>query len=153
MSEQDDLLEQAFNGEDDEEGYDLSDVEEQSFEALPAGDYVATVIEVKLEHIKNGDNKGQPKYAIRFQLDGTNKPIFAHWGLTGKSAGWTKGKLKALGVDVTQKVTPSKIMDRVAVLTLSVRKDKATDNEIESINSDPAAVAALREETPSEDLK
>lgn len=147
MSEQDDLLDQAFDSEGDEEGYDLSDVQEQSFSALPAGDYVGEVIEVKYATVKGGKNKGAPKFAIRFAIEGSKKPIFAHWVLTGDSAGWTKGKLKALGVDVTEKVTPSKVMNKVAVLTLSVRADKPSENEIESINSDEARIDAVRSES------
>lgn len=150
-TEQERLLQEALEaqagGSGDEEGYDLSDVEEQSFEALPAGWYVATPIECKLERVKNGDNKGAPKFVIRWKIEGTNKPVFTHLILTGKSAGWTKGKLKAMGVDVTATVTPSAVtsLDAVAI-EVAVSKNRSTDNDINAFSADPAKIAEVRAE-------
>lgn len=143
QTEQEALLAAADEGSD--ELIDLSGIEATRFTALPAGRYLAEVVEVERGTVKSGDNKGAPKLTIRFKveedLEGEpiNKVLFDHRTLTGKGAGVTKARLEDLGVDVTQPISPSSIVGTKAYLTVSVRKDRDTDNNIDKVELYDAA--------------
>jgi hypothetical protein len=137
QKEQEALLAAADEGSEDL--IDLSGVEEVRFTALPAGKYLAEVVECERATVKNGDNKGAPKLVIRWAVsedadgEAVSKTLFDHRTLTGKGAGVTKARLEDMGVDTSQPIKPSEIVGIQAYLTVSVRKDRDTDNNIDKV--------------------
>lgn len=145
MSEmtQEEMLAAAEAASDGAEAVDLSDVQELHAGVLEAGRYDCEVIDVKIDTVKGGKNKGHKKFVLRFKpfKPESNKALFVHAPFTGPSAGYTKAKLNALGVDTSQKIVPHTILGSRATLVVSVRDvldadGNATgkrDNDIEEI--------------------
>lgn len=145
MSELDELMEGA---DEAEEAFDLSDIDAQTLGALSAGRYAVEVVSCKRGVVKSGDGAGNPKLEIRFKSfdPASNKPIFWHRPLKGKGANITRGALDTLGIDTSQPVKPHTLVGRKAYVTLSIRKDRPTDNNIDMIEAYDGATEVGSEE-------
>ena len=124
--EQDDILAAANDAA--EEAFDLSDIDPISPGAWKAGRYLCRCVECKLEHPKDKE----PKLVLRFK--GINpkqgRPLFKHGNLKGKGVQFTAGLLAALGVDLKHNIRPSDVVDKLVYLTVTVREDRPTENNI-----------------------
>lgn len=136
QTEQEALLAAADEG--GEELIDLSGVEAVRYSALDPGKYLAEVVSCTRDKVKQGDNKGAPKLVIRYNViedeegNPLKKPLFDHRLLTGKSAGMTRARLDDLGVDTSVPIDVDDIVGRKVWLVVSIRKDRPSDNNIDS---------------------
>lgn len=75
-----------------------------SYEPIPAGNYDATIYEVKAESVKSGDNAGKPRFNIQFRISGPeheNRRVFSLVPLYVANDFWkTKSFFSALGYDI-----------------------------------------------------
>jgi hypothetical protein len=133
MTEHEDILNQANN--EAEEAFDLSDVEAIQIGAGLEGRFLMEIVDAQSALVKSGDNQGQPKIVFRLKAiePASNKPVFKHAILTGTSKPFTKGFLEGFGVDTSRPIAASSTIGARAYCTLSVRKDRPGDSNIDAI--------------------
>jgi len=88
----------------------ISGITEQSLETksdytpIPAGNYNATIFDVKSEEVKSGANAGKPRFNIQFRLSGPgveNRRVFGLVPLYVANDFWkTQAFFSALGYDM-----------------------------------------------------
>lgn len=79
------------------------DLQESSYDPIPAGTYDATVYAVEVVEVKNGENAGKPQYKIQFRLstEYENRRLFTYVPLyTGKAFWKTQAFFEALGYEM-----------------------------------------------------
>lgn len=133
----DDVLSNATN---DEVEVDFSAAVD--FEAVPAGDYVAEIIEVSPTKAgEKAKNPGAPlaKFVFKVTEDGPakNRQFFVYANLTGAGAGRTKELLRAIGVAVEgEKITfrlSQAVGQTVVLVVLNHGEDAEYPNEVKKV--------------------
>lgn len=112
----------AFESSEDGLLVDLSNVQEQSFEAIPKGMYSAILEEVKYEISKNS---GQPMWNCKFTLvdgDYANRKVFTYLSFSAKALPGTKRQIKNFAPELLAgPFNPKAIADTNALTGKAVR--------------------------------
>lgn len=123
-----------------------------SYSAVPAGTYAATIFNVELAQVKNGENAGKPQYKLQFRIaEGQyeNRRLFTYVPLyTGKAFWKTQAFFGALGYDMKDGQftvpTPNELAGKPIAVKVTIVKDQdgADDNNVAGFSKGASPVGA-----------